>query len=127
LSLDKLHPDVEKFKLFINSHPELVLELRRSGNPLQDYYNKWVEYGEDDSVWDLNKTKNQETDKDYKDLFNQIVKYTENIDVNKIQGHVKRFNKVLDTVQLMLGDFIGQNNTNTNPGNQSDLFNLFRD
>lgn len=127
MSLDKLHPDVEKFKLFINSHPELVLELRRSGNPLQDYYNKWVEYGEDDSVWDLNKTKNQETDKDYKDLFNQIVKYTENIDVNKIQGHVKRFNKVLDTVQLMLGDFIGQNNTNTNPGNQSDLFNLFRD
>ncbi len=127
MSADKLHPSVEKFKLFINAHPDLVLEMRKSGNSLQDYYNKWVEYGEDDSVWGLGKDTKQKTETNYKGLLDQIVKYTENIDINKIQGHVKRFNKMLDTVQLMLGDFASTKNPNEDIGKQNDLFKLFRD
>lgn len=127
MSVDKLHPSVEKFKLFINAHPELVLEIRRNGDPIQNYYNKWIEYGEDESVWGLNKRNSHETKSDYKDVLDQIVKYAENIDVNKIQGHVKRLNKVLDTLQLMLGDFTGQNNSNNYTRKQTDLFNRFRD
>lgn len=128
MSVDKLHPSVEEFKHFINAHPELVLEIRKSGKSLQNYYNKWVEHGDDDSVWGLDKGKSKKVDADHKDLLNQIVKYTENIDVNKIQEHVKRFNKILDTVQLMLGDFVSpKNTTNKDSGKQRDLFNMFRD
>lgn len=127
MSVDKLHPSVKEFKLFINAHPELVLEIRRSGDPLQDYYNKWVKYGEDETVWGLNEKNSQETKHDYKDLLDQIVKYTENIDINKVQGHVKRFNKVLNTVQLMLGDVTSEHHLNEHARKQPDLFNWFRD
>lgn len=127
MSVDKLHPNVEKFKLFINAHPELVLKIRKSGDPMQVYYNKWVKYGEDESVWGINKGSAMESKNDYKDLMDQIVKYAEKIDVNKIQGHVKRFNKILDTIQFMIGDFTSQNKQSERTNKQSDLFNWFRD
>ena len=127
MSVDKLHPNVEKFKLFINAHPELVLKIRKSGDPIQVYYNKWVEYGEDESVWGINERSTRERKNDYKDLMDQIVKYAEKMDVNKIQGHVKRFNKILDTIQSMIGDFTSQNKPNRHGQQQTDLFNWFRD
>lgn len=127
LSADKLHPNLEEFKLFMNTHPEVVLELRKSGNSLQDYYNKWIEYGEDDPIWGFDNKRDQEKDIEYGELFNQIIKYTENIDINKVQGHVEKFTKILNVVQLMLGDFISQKDTNVNSKKQADLFSLFRD
>src|SRR5690625_4005087 len=126
LSVDKLHPNVEEFKNFINAHPELVLKLRKSGSSLQEYYNKWVEHGDDDSVWGLDSGKSQEKDTNFGDLFNQVIKYTESMDINKVQGHVKQFNKVLNVAQMMLGEFISEKNANTDPKKQTDLFNLFR-
>lgn len=111
----------------MNAHPELVLELRKSGSSIQDYYNKWIEHGEDESVWNLNKDQHQTRKKNYGDMFNQIVKYTENIDINKVQGQMKQFNKVLETVQLLLNDFIGNKNISVDNENQKELFNFFRD
>lgn len=125
--MNKLHPTVEEFKEFMNNHPTLVLELRKSGDSLQDYYNKWVEHGEDSSVWNLDKAKDQMADTKDKDFFHQIIKYTENIDINKIEGRVKQFNKALDTIQLLLGNFIKDKETNVDVSNQKELFNFFRD
>ena len=127
MSVDKLHPNVEEFKLFINAHPEIVLKIRKSGDPLQVYYNKWVKYGEDESVWGISGGNTRESKNDYKDLMDQIVKYTEKMDVNKIQEHVKRFNKILDTIQFMIGDFASQNKPKEHARQQTDLFNWFKD
>lgn len=124
---NKLHPDVEEFKHFINNRPELVLELRKSGRSLQYYYDKWAEYGEDESIWHVDKKQTKETGVNENDLFNQIVKYTENLDVDKIQGHVQQLNKVLDIVQSLLNNFIGQKGRSPGGKRQTELFNLFRD
>lgn len=127
MSRDKLHPSLEKFKTFINAHPELVLKIRKSGEPIQVYYNKWVEYGEDETVWGFQKEETEESRNDGKDMLDQIVKYADKIDIDKIQDHVKRFNKILDTIQIMLGDFTSQNKSTEHTRKQSDWFNWFRD
>lgn len=127
MSIDELHPTVREFQKFMNAHPELVLRLRKSGNSLQDYYDKWIEHGEDDSVWNLDKDKQQKANTADKDFFHQIIKYTENIDVNKVQGHVKQFNKALDTIQSLLNNFIKDKDTEVNVSKQKELFNFFRD
>jgi hypothetical protein len=127
LSADKLHPTLEEFKKFMNARPKLVLELRESGGSLQDYYNKWIEHGEEDSVWGLDNDERKEEKTNHSDLLGQIMKYTENIDVNKIQGHFKQLNKTLNTVQILLTNFTGQKNPNTDTEKKSQLFNVFRD
>lgn len=127
MSVDKLHPTVEEFKQFMNAHPEIVLKLRKNGNSLQHYYNKWIEHGEDEAVWDLGKKQYEESDKNNNDLFHQVIKYTENIDVKKVQKYVKQFHKTLDTIQLLLDGFISDKETNVENGKQKELFNFFRD
>lgn len=127
MSENKLHPSVEEFKHFMNDRPKLVLRLRENGHSLQTYYNKWVEHGEDESVWQLGEKQSRETNRNDNDLFNQIIKYTENIDVDKIQGHVKQLNKMLGVVQSILHNFAGSKNTTVDQAKQMEVLNLFRD
>src|SRR5690606_26506434 len=109
----KLHPSVMNFKEFINKHPELRKELRKTGRSWQEYYEKWVLLGEDDAYWDQfksnkeNKTnhseaENKEEDKsDQKnfEIINQLLKLGENLDFNKIQGQVANLSKTISVVQ----------------------------
>ncbi len=54
---DKLHPSVREFKDFLQRHPKLVEEVRRSGRGWQEYYEKWALLGEDDSMWEKYRSK----------------------------------------------------------------------
>lgn len=127
LSVGKLHPTVEDFKRFMNARPALVLKLRKNGSSLQDYYDKWIEHGEDDSIWGTDNDEHKEVKTNHAELLDRMIKYSEKIDVNKIQNHVKQLNKALDTVQLLLSDFSSNKNTNANVEKQPQLFNFFRD
>jgi len=47
----KLHPSVIEFKHFINEHPGILKEIRKSGRSWQEYYEKWILLGEEDPYW----------------------------------------------------------------------------
>ncbi|WP_330948437.1 spore coat protein YlbD [Virgibacillus sp. MG-45] len=110
----KLHPTVREFKEFINKHPKLIEEIRKKRRGWQEYYEKWVLLGEDDSFWeqyqDEENTKKSTEKK--KELFKQIKKLTENVDVNKVQSQAKQLNSTIATLQELLGQF---QSTNKNP------------
>lgn len=133
MSSDKLHPSVREFKTFMNKHPILIEEVRKSGKDWQEYYEKWALLGEEDPFWDDYKSKSENTagekSKDGKaELLSQLMKLSENIDLNKVQQQVEQASSTISTVQELLGQFQSAKTPPQQPfrdSNQS--FNWFRD
>lgn len=124
----ELHPKVKEFKEFINKHPALIAEIRKSGRSWQYYYEKWVLNGENDPMW--KSYTNDETNKFNKvkqsKLFGQLLQMTQNIDINKVQQQVEKLDSTIGTIQEMLNQFLEYQNDQgkDSPPNH---FNWFRD
>lgn len=127
MSVEKLHPDVEAFKKFMNERPALVLEMRKSGETLQECYEKWYLHGAEGLVWNESQKEQATSSINYSELLTRILKYTEQIDINKAQHHIKQFNKIIDTIQTMLNGFNNESLENLPSRQHKQLFNLFRD
>ncbi|WP_152656496.1 spore coat protein YlbD [Oceanobacillus sp. CFH 90083] len=115
--MSQLHPSVAAFKAFVNSHPKLLEEIRKSGKGWQEFYEKWAILDEDDPFWDEYKTKEAASDSkqknpdskkskktDHSDLIRQIMDYTQNLDTEKVQGQIEQLSKAISVVQEMIGD-----------------------
>ncbi len=108
-----LHPSVSEFKQFINQHPKLIKHIRKNGRPWQEMYEKWVLLGEDDPYWESfksdsedNKEEKKESKKDKNsELFSQLVKMTESMDLDKFQKQMDQFSSSLGTIQELIGQF----------------------
>ncbi|WP_188454507.1 YlbD family protein [Virgibacillus oceani] len=131
---DNLHPTVREFKAFLQEHPKLIEEVRKSGQSWQGHYEQWVLLGEDDPMWNSYKddsnnkdeTKKKGTDKQ-SEIVGQLLKLTENIDLNKVQKQAQQLSSTLSTVQEMLGQFKDTKELPKIPDNQNQRFNWFRD
>ncbi|MGY0692271.1 spore coat protein YlbD [Virgibacillus sp. FSP13] len=131
---DKLHPSVKEFKQFLANHPELIKEIRKNGRSWQEHYEKWVLLGEEDPYWTQYKEKT-ETEPDEKgtkkqsELFSQLLKLTENMDINKVQHQIKQLSSTISTIQEVLGQFQETKETKKSlPETRNNQpFNWFRD
>jgi len=116
----KIHPSVQEFKQFINKHPKLIANLRKKGRPWQEYYEKWILLGEEDDYWERFKElntdemgKKQESNVENEDdskkknmeLFSQLLKKAENMDMDKVQKQVHQLSSTISTVQEAIGQF----------------------
>ncbi|MFA1818684.1 spore coat protein YlbD [Virgibacillus oceani] len=132
----KLHPSVQDFKQFVNKHPKLIANLRKKGRPWQEYYEKWMLLGEDDDYWE--KFKEQNTDKTEKgedhnaddeteskkknmELFSQLLKKAEDMDMDKVQKQVHQLSNTISTVQEAISQF-QQNKSSTVNQNQQQWY-----
>lgn len=123
----ELHPTIKEFKAFINNNSKLRADIRQSGRPWQDYYERWVLNGNDDPMWKKysQDKRVEETDsKKQSELFNQLIKFTQNIDMDKAQQQMKQLDKTINSVQGMLNQFLEYQHKKKAPTN---LLNLFRD
>ncbi|WP_217585704.1 YlbD family protein [Lentibacillus saliphilus] len=110
-----LHPQVREFKAFINRHPKLIESIRKSGRSWQEYYEKWTLLGEDDPYWNSYKSddhkvneKKEEKETDTKkqtEMFEQLKKLTETVDLDKIQKHAYQLSGTINTIQELIGQF----------------------
>ncbi|GGB44991.1 hypothetical protein F3157_06790 [Virgibacillus dakarensis] len=129
---DQLHPTVREFKAFLANHPKLVKEIRKSGRSWQEHYEKWVLLGEDDPYWsqykeDVEENSEQKGTKKQSELFSQLLKMTENIDINKVQKQVKQLSTTIATIQEVLGQFQETKKSSPGPKNEPRPINWFRD
>ncbi|MGM8211862.1 YlbD family protein [Virgibacillus sp. W0430] len=126
---NNLHPTVQAFKEFINERPKLIEEVRKNGRSWQEYYEKWALLGEDDPFWeefgDIDTAAPNKTKSKQMELFNQFLKYTENVDLNKVQEQVLQLNKTIDTVQEVIGHF--QETKQQTSTKENEPFNWFMD
>ncbi|MFS0751958.1 YlbD family protein [Oceanobacillus sp. 1P07AA] len=121
--MGNLDPSVQEFKEFVNKHPKIVREIRKSGRSWQEYYEKWALLGESDPYWnefiEVDKIENQshqdtnyngkenqeKKENEEKDLMSQLMKYTQKIDVDKLQGQIDQLSKAVGSVQEMVEQF----------------------
>lgn len=112
MSEQQLDETVRQFKNFINSHPDLIKEVRKSGRSWQEYYEKWSILGEDDPYWlqFKNESKSYEnaavSNDQYRHLFNQFLEMTDKIDLNKVQKQVGELNNSIEIINQLLNQFL---------------------
>lgn len=110
-----LNPEIIRFRNFINKHPKLIKEIRKNGRGWQEIYEQWVLLGEEDEYWEQFQEKQEETQINNEknpvkfdiksDVVKQILKYTETIDMNKLQDQVQQLSKTLSTVQELVSQY----------------------
>lgn len=129
MSDKELHPDVKAFKQFVNKHPSLIIEIRKSGEPLQSYYERWST-NKKDPLWDAYKEPAQQDPKPKEkntDLIDHLLNISKYVDLDKIQGYVSQFGEALKMVQSLLGEMNGNDSQNKNAEEKKRPINLFRD
>lgn len=127
----QLHPSVQEFKDFLNKYPKLINEVRKTGGSWQEYYEKWALLGEDDPFWNeykevKEKEESQLSRLKQSEFFNQLIKFTEYIDVNKVQQQVSQLNNTIQIIQGMLGEYVKTKEPKV-VERQQRPFQLFRD
>ncbi|WP_404459151.1 YlbD family protein [Oceanobacillus kapialis] len=137
---DKLHPSVVEFKAFINKHPALIRNIRKNGRSWQEYYEQWALLGEEDSIWleykekeEGSDTKEERSEKQdgngtserNKELFANLIKMTENMDLNKVQKQINSFNNTISIIQELIGQF--QQTDTTSKPTEKNGFGWFKD
>jgi len=110
-----LNPEIIRFRNFINKYPKLIKEVRKDGRGWQEIYEQWVLLGEEDEYWGQFKEKQEDTQVNNEkkpvkldmksDVVKQILKYTETIDMNKLQEQVQQLSKTLSTVQEVVSQY----------------------
>ncbi|UCZ51854.1 YlbD family protein [Bacillus shivajii] len=117
---NSLHPDVQKFKLFVKTHPYVLRDVKTGDKTLQDLFEEWKLFGEDDEIWETYKAANKtESNNDERksdessgeetssegistqDLLAMLKK----MNLNDLQHHLSQFSGVLSSVQELLGQF----------------------
>ncbi|MEK6453948.1 YlbD family protein [Caldifermentibacillus hisashii] len=119
-----LHPSIEQFKNFVKKHPELIKEVRTGKNTWQELYEEWYLLGEDDPKWAKysktgkttsikEETKSNNESKNA--LFNQLITYLKNMDVNQLQHYLGQMSEAIDSVQQLLGQIRDTDQNKTEP------------
>lgn len=111
----ELHPTVREFKNFINKHPKLRADIRRSGEPWQYYYEKWILNGENDPMWkSYAHTQQKQKGSNHvkqSEILGKLLDMTRDIDLNKVQKQVKQLDGTIGNVQEMLQQFLEYQNS----------------
>lgn len=87
----------DEFKMFLRNKPELVTYIKNKDTSLQELYELYDIYGDDESIWNKYSSNNS----------NKITDIVKNIDIDKIEHHVNNAQKALNLME----DFT----TNKNP------------
>ncbi|MED3642678.1 YlbD family protein [Caldifermentibacillus hisashii] len=119
-----LHPSVEQFKNFVKKHPELIKEVRTGKKTWQEVYEEWYLLGEDDPKWakytktgkpTAIKEETKSNNESKNAVFNQLITYLKNMDVNQLQHYLGQMSEAIDSVQQLLGQIRDTNQNRTEP------------
>ena len=81
----------EEFKIFANKHPELITYLKNNkDSSWQKLYELYDIYGDNEEIWSP-----------YLKSSNNIIDTLKNIDISKVQEHIKTAQKALSVVETL--------------------------
>ncbi|MDQ0253846.1 hypothetical protein J2S74_001218 [Evansella vedderi] len=129
-----LHPDVKKFKAFVKNNPYILKPVKNGDKTLQDLFEEYLLFGEEDDIWETYRSDDDEIDEDENEdvesdeekeeeeeeskgkkgkkssskesLGTQdILNMLKKINFNDMQEHLAQFGGVLASVQELLNQF----------------------
>ncbi|MCE7794728.1 YlbD family protein [Salipaludibacillus sp. CUR1] len=124
-----LHPDVKKFKTFVRENPHVLRDVKSGDKKLQDLFEEWMLFGEEDEIWST--YKNKEDSEKEKDSDNpegnssesemDVLNMLKKMNLNDIQHHLSQFSTVVGSIQELISQFKQQQNPSppSGPDNHS--------
>lgn len=125
MSDSNLHPSIQAFRQFVEQHPKLIQEVRQKRAGWQPYYEKWVLMGEEDPSWQAYKDgqnakaetepkaetdaeqAEKESEETGKEMFNKVIGMANQLDLQKLQGHIHHLNGALENIKQLIGQYQG--------------------
>lgn len=121
MSERNLHPSIQAFKEFVQQHPKLIQEVRQKRADWQPYYEKWVLMGEEDPSWQAYKDgqnaeaeteaeagqTEKESEETGNEMFNKVMGMANQLDLQKLQGHIHHLNGALENIKQLIGQYQG--------------------
>lgn len=110
---ESLNPDVKKFKRFVKEHPRVLRDVHSEEKTLQDLFEEWMLFGEDDEIWDSYKFDEDDDVKEKKDNESkgdtktelELLNMLKKMNLNDVQHHLAQFSTVVGSVQELIGQF----------------------
>ncbi|MFZ0370102.1 MAG: spore coat protein YlbD [Halobacillus sp.] len=102
MSTNELHPNVQRFKEFVDDHPRVKEQIRKNHKLIQSYYEKWMILGAEDPFWESLPAVKNSTSSNKKDWFKQLGALMEDLDWEEVSRHMEELNGALGQFQQFL-------------------------
>lgn len=102
MSMNDLHPSVQRFKAFVDQHPSVKEQLRKNHKLIQSYYEKWMILGEDDPFWDSLPSVKKESSPAKMDWIKQLGVLMEDINWEEVSRHIDELNGAIGQFQQLI-------------------------
>lgn len=120
-----LHPDVKQFKIFVKKNPHVLRDVKAGEKTLQDIFEEWMLFGEEDDIWESYLNDGEEKEKSGKktgdddneeDANIDVLDMLKNMNLNDIQHHLGQFSTVVQSVQELVSQFRQQQTPDSTQG-----------
>ena len=104
MSTNELHPSVQKFKAFVDSHPKVKGQLRKDHKLIQSYYEKYMILGEKDPFWDSLPSAKKESSSAKMDWIKQLGVLMEDVNWEEVSRQIDELNGAIGQFQQLITD-----------------------
>lgn len=112
---ENLHPELVKFKDFVNKHPGLIANVRRGKQDWQYYFEQWTTLGEEDQSWQQYRQEgmeepseektNKKDEKNKQAWYKQMAELANKVDFNNMEEHVNQLDSAFASVRALIDQF----------------------
>nr|WP_275296751.1 spore coat protein YlbD [Bacillus sp. REN10] len=107
---NSLHPEVQRFKQYMNERPQLKQMVRRREKTLQQLFEEWYQMGE--VIHQERVEKEEEASPNW---IEKALNTLASLDSNKWNSYIAECQSILEIIQLMVEDFVKQTKDGKSP------------
>jgi hypothetical protein len=114
--VNKLHPDVRRFKSFLEKNPQVVKAIRSNKTTFQSCYEQFILLGEDDVVWkDYMETNDTNKEENSHPIYSKMLNKIASIDINELEKHIYEWNGAIDHILNLVKQYQANNTESNTP------------
>ncbi|WP_158282211.1 spore coat protein YlbD [Salipaludibacillus keqinensis] len=106
---------MKKFKIFVKENPYVLRDVNSGDKTLQDLFEEWMLFGEEDDIWESYKPSGEEegtgeekeTEGETEDKAGDVdlLGMLKKMNLNDVQHHLAQFSTVVGSIQELVSQF----------------------
>ncbi|WP_270181756.1 spore coat protein YlbD [Alkalihalobacillus sp. CinArs1] len=104
------NPKVQEFKSFVKTHPHVIKKVKSGEKTLQDLFEEWALFGEDDEMW-LDTESDEKTVSEEKatskteGTIGNVLNMIKGLKFDEVQRNIEQFSGAVYSIQEVLSQF----------------------
>ncbi|MCA0987946.1 YlbD family protein [Guptibacillus algicola] len=101
---------VQEFKTFVKAHPHVLKKVKSGDKTLQDLFEEWALFGEDDDMW-LDSDSDEKTGSEEKTTaksegtIGNVLNMIKGLKFDEVQRNIEQFSGAVYSIQEVLSQF----------------------